>query len=85
MSLEDDIRKYLPGFEPFEFEGENHIVTIHQLLSHTAGFGYGGGIKSWVDIRYLLANPLSRSNTLTDLVDDLSGIDLKFHPGSRFE
>ncbi len=85
VSLEDDIRKYLPGFEPFEFEGENHIVTIHQLLSHTAGFGYGGGIKSWVDIRYLLANPLSRSNTLTDLVDDLSGIDLKFPPGSRFE
>ena len=85
VSLEDDIRKYLPGFEPFEFEGENHIVTIHQLLSHTAGFGYGGGIKSWVDIRYLLANPLSRSTTLTDLVDDLSGIDLKFPPGSRFE
>lgn len=85
VSLTDDIREYLPDFEPFEFEGEKQIITVHQLLSHTAGFGYGGGLKSWVDIRYLLANPLSRSNTLTDLVDDISGIDLKFTPGSKFE
>lgn len=85
IALEDDIRKYLPNFEPFEFEGEQQIVTVHQLLSHTAGFGYGGGLKSWVDIRYLLANPLSRNNNLNDLVDDLSGIDLKFIPGSKFE
>tara|TARA_R110001592_G_scaffold349774_1_gene645354 strand:- start:5512 stop:6621 length:1110 start_codon:yes stop_codon:yes gene_type:complete len=85
VSLADDIRQYLHGFEPFEFEGKKQVVTIHQLLSHTAGFGYGGGIKSWVDIRYLLVNPLSRSNTLTDLVDDLSGIDLKFPSGSKFE
>ena len=83
--LTDDIRTYLPDFEPFEFEGEPQIVTVHQLLSHTAGFGYGGGIKNWVDIRYLLANPLSRGNNLTDLVDDISGIDLKFTPGSKFE
>jgi len=37
-----------------------------------------------VSIRYLLANPLSRSNTLEDLVDDLSGIDLRFQPGDQF-
>jgi CubicO group peptidase (beta-lactamase class C family) len=85
ISLTDDIRQYLPNIEPFEFEGKKQIVTVHQLLSHTAGFGYGGGIKSWVDIRYLLANPLSRSNTLTDLVDDISGIDLKYRPSSKFE
>jgi len=85
VSLQADIRTYLPSFEPFEFDGEPQIVTVHQLLSHTAGFGYGGGLKSWVDIRYLLANPLSRNNNLTDLVDDLSGIDLKFTPGSKFE
>jgi len=85
VSLQADIRTYLPRFEPFEFDGEPQIVTVHQLLSHTAGFGYGGGLKNWVDIRYLLANPLSRNNNLTDLVDDLSGIDLKFTPGSKFE
>jgi len=85
IKLTDDIRKYLPNFEPFEFEGEQQTITVHQLLSHTAGFGYGGGIKNWIDIRYLFANPLSRSNNLNDLVDDLSGIDLKFTPGSKFE
>lgn len=85
VSLTDDIRKFLPNVKPFEVNGEEHVVTIHHLLSHTAGFGYGGGIKNWIDIRYLLANPLSRSNTLDDMIDDLSGIDLKFAPGEKFE
>lgn len=85
ISLDDDIRKYLPGFEPFEVNGEKQIVTVHHLLTHTAGFGYGGGIKNWIDIRYLIANPLSRNNTNEEMVEDLSGIDLKFKPGEKFE
>lgn len=85
VKLDEDIRTYLPEFEPFEYDGEPQIVTVHQLLTHTAGFGYGGGLNNWVDIRYLFANPLSRSNTLHDMVDDLSGIELKFKPGERFE
>lgn len=85
VDINADIRTYLPAFEPFEVDGETQVVTVHHLLSHTAGFGYGGGIKNWIDIRYLIANPLSRNNSLTDLVDDLSGIDLKFKPGDKFE
>ena len=85
VGLKDDIRKYLPEFKPFEHDGQQQIITIHQLLSHTAGFGYGGGTKNWIDIRYLLANPLSRNNSMQDMVNDLSGIDLKFVPGRKFE
>ncbi|MBN7796945.1 serine hydrolase domain-containing protein [Parahaliea mediterranea] len=85
VTLDADIRSYLPDFEVFEFNGKQQVITVHQLLTHTAGFGYGGGLKNWVDIRYLLANPLSRDNTLAELVDDVSGIDLKFAPGSKFE
>lgn len=84
VSLDDDIRKHLPEFAPFEHDGKPQVISIHQLLSHTAGFGYGGGLKNWIDIRYLLANPLSRRNTLRALVDDLSGIELKFVPGRKF-
>lgn len=85
VALKDDIRKYLPELKPFEYNGKQQVITIHQLLSHTAGFGYGGGIKSWIDIQYLLANPLSRNNSLREMVDDISGIELKFVPGSKFE
>lgn len=85
IALDDDIRKYLPAFKPFEYNDKAHVVTVHQLLSHTAGMGYGGGFGSWTDFRYLIANPLSRSNTLSDLVDDISGIDLYFPPGEKFQ
>ncbi len=85
VKLDEDIRTYLPQFAPFEVDGKEHIVTVHHLLSHTAGFGYGGGLSNWVDIQYLLANPLSRNNSLQELVGDLSGIDLKFAPGEKFE
>lgn len=85
VNLNEDIRTYLPQFDTFEFDGQQRTVTVHHLLAHTAGFGYGGGLKSWVDFRYLIANPLSRNNTLKDMIDDLSGIDLKFTSGERFE
>jgi len=85
LSLEDDIREYLPNFEPFEFKGKEQTVTVHHLLAHTSGMGYGGGLSNWSDFRYLIANPLSRSNSLEDLVDDISGIDLKFAPGEKWE
>ncbi len=85
LSLDDDIRQYLSQFEPFEFDGKAQVVTVHHLLSHTAGFGYGGGFSTWADFRYLIANPLSQSNTLEDLIDDISGIDLKFPPGEKWQ
>lgn len=85
VSLDDDIRAFLPQFEPFVVDGKPQVVAVHHLLTHTAGFGYGGGLKNWIDIRYLLANPLSRSNTLDEMVDDIASIDLKFSPGEKFE
>ena len=88
ISLDDDIRQHLPAFKPFRVVGDHqgtpHTVTVRQLLTHTAGFGYGGGCRSWAGLRYLIANPLSRNNTLQEMVDDLSGIDLFFPPGSRW-
>lgn len=85
IALDDDIREHLPAFDPFEFDGQEFTVTVHHLLSHTGGFGYGGGFRSWAEIRYLIANPLSRSNTLNDMIDDVSGIDLMYAPGQQWQ
>jgi len=85
VSLQDDIRKFLPNFDPFEINGQEYKVTVHHLLTHTAGMGYGGGFKNWEDFRYLISHPLSRNNTLEELVDDISGIDLKYVPGNQWQ
>lgn len=84
LELDDDIRRYLPALDPFEFDGQEYTVTVRHLLSHTAGLGYGGGFRSWTQFRYLIANPLSKRNKLDDLIDDISGIDLLYVPGQRW-
>ena len=54
LSLEDPVSKYLPGFEhlqvitrfnaqdgTYETRPAKHVMTVHHLLTHTAGIGYG--------------------------------------------
>ncbi|MCO7223371.1 serine hydrolase [Pleionea sp. CnH1-48] len=84
IKLDEDIRTYLPDFEPFEFDGKEHTITVHQLLSHTAGLGYFGGFSNWVDFMYLLLDPNDRDNTTDGLISDVSGIGLKHKPGAQW-
>ncbi|MBT9385299.1 beta-lactamase family protein [Pseudooceanicola sp. CBS1P-1] len=41
LSLEDPVTKYLPDFKPALADGSTPPILISQLLSHTAGLGYG--------------------------------------------
>jgi len=40
MQLDDPITRWLPGFEPRLADGSAPVITIHQLLTHTAGLTY---------------------------------------------
>lgn len=84
VRLDDDIRKYLPEMEPFEYKGEIVKITVHQLLSHTAGLGYFPGFSSWNDFLYFILDPNDRDNTTDELISDVSGIELKHKPGSQW-
>jgi CubicO group peptidase (beta-lactamase class C family) len=41
IALTDSITKYLPGFSPTLPDGETPAITLHHLLTHTAGLSYG--------------------------------------------
>lgn len=40
LSLDDAVTTYLPGFRPRLADGREPVITLHHLLTHTAGFGY---------------------------------------------
>ncbi len=84
VHLDADIREYLPALEPFEFADEEVTITVHQLLSHTAGLGYFGGFTSWNDFLYLVLAPNDRDNTTDEMISDVSGIELKHKPGAQW-
>jgi CubicO group peptidase (beta-lactamase class C family) len=86
IKLEDPVTTYLPDFKPKLADGTTPIITIRQLLTHTAGLTYG-----------LAEGPSHPYHTLgvSDGID-LSGISLDenvrriglaplaFPPGSRW-
>lgn len=41
LSLNDPVSKYLPDFHPALADGNTPEITIAQLMTHTAGLGYG--------------------------------------------
>ena len=44
LSLDDRVDKWLPEFQPRLAAGAAAPITVHQLLTHTAGLGYGCGV-----------------------------------------
>lgn len=79
LSLETPVHHVLPRFpaEP--------AVTMQHLLTHTAGYAYGGSFSSWAGLRYLLANPMDQEGkTLTASMDVLASLPLLHAPGAAW-
>tara|TARA_R110002126_G_C10490551_1_gene503850 strand:+ start:25762 stop:27876 length:2115 start_codon:yes stop_codon:yes gene_type:complete len=77
LSLEDDIRKYLPTFYPKVKEK----IKIRHLLNHTSG------IRDFYDLMSIQQNPWWRKEGLDnkDVLELLERQqDLAFNPGSRY-
>ena len=58
-------------------------VTIRDLTRHTSGFA-GGAADPGVGPMFAAADPLNRSNTLTQMAERLGKVPLLFHPGERW-
>ncbi|MEO1256900.1 MAG: serine hydrolase domain-containing protein, partial [Bacteroidota bacterium] len=62
----------------------DHPISIQQVMTHTAGFSYGGEF-SWTGLQYWWYDPLEKSDDLDELMDRLSGLPLNYKPGEGWE
>jgi CubicO group peptidase (beta-lactamase class C family) len=91
----DPISKYIPEFAHLKvFKGVDaagntvvedpvHAPTMHDLMTHTAGFTYGFFGNSAVDKMYQSA-ALFQSKSLQEMIDKLAKIPLLYQPGTRW-
>ena len=81
IGLEDPISKYIPEFKGIQVAGKNgnhpahREPTVHDLLHHTSGLGYGWGTTS-VDKAYQAARILNRNVDLRTMCAALGKIPL---------
>ena len=91
----DPIAKYIPEFAHLKvFKGLDaagnmiveepvHPPTMHELLTHSAGFTYGFFGSSPVDEEYQKAEVM-QSKSLQEMIDKLAKLPLLYQPGSRW-
>ena len=88
VSLDDPVSRHLPAFADVEVYAEGELVsprrpiTVADLLGHTSGLTYGLFGRTQVDSLYREANVFS--GDLANLVEEVAGLPLLGHPGSRW-
>lgn len=86
LQLDDPVTKWLPYFTPATADGKTPVITIKQLLSHTAGLDY-----RWAQPEkgpYELADVSDGLDisgiTLEENLKRLASVPLKFEPGTSW-
>ncbi len=93
--LDDPVTRYVPEFKnlrvvksinadgSLELEDMNRPPTMREVMSHTAGFGYGLGDRHPVDIMYREKEVLGATG-LQQMIDRTAEIPLMFQPGTSW-
>jgi CubicO group peptidase (beta-lactamase class C family) len=93
--LDDPITRYVPEFRTLRVmtgrapdgrlltEDVKRPATMRELMSHTAGFGYGLGDQHPVDKLYREKGVLS-ANGLADMIKRTAEIPLMYQPGTQW-
>lgn len=89
LQLSDPIAKFLPELAELEVLEEDgsrvaaQPITVHHVLTHTAGFSYGFLPRDPVDVLYRESN-WSESENIDEFIERLATLPLKFQPGTRW-
>lgn len=88
FQLSDPISKWVPELAELSvmtsdgsMEPAQSVITMHQLLTHTAGFSYGFVPEDPVDVLYRESDIL-RSKSPSEFLGKLAELPLKFQPGA---
>lgn len=88
LNLDDPVTKYLPNFRPKLADGTTPTITIHQLLTHTAGLNYGFFEKS-KDDPYHKANVSDGLNqpglSMDENLKRMTHTPLLYQPGTSWQ
>lgn len=91
--LDDPLTKFIPEFKNLKVmtgvDSNGNLLTapatrpptIRELMSHSAGFGYGLFPVDPIEKQFQEAAPL-RSKSLKEMIDKIAAIPLRFEPGS---
>lgn len=92
--LDDPVTRYVPEFKNLKVmvsadkdgkitavEDMKRPPTMREIMSHTAGFGYGLGDKHPVDKLYREKKVLS-ATSMHDMIERTAGIPLMYQPGT---
>jgi CubicO group peptidase (beta-lactamase class C family) len=87
LALDQPVSRWLPDFHPQLAGGDAPVITLHQLLNHTAGLSYP--FKEPADAPYHrdgVADGIGHSGdlTLAENVRRIAGAPLSFAPGSAW-
>jgi len=93
--LEDPVKKFIPELANLKvfggldkngqpiLEDMKHEPTMRELVTHTAGFGYGLANDNYVDQQFQ-AQKIFASNGLPELASKVATIPLRYQPGTRW-
>ncbi len=88
--LDDPITKFIPEFADLKVLGADgkledmvHPPTMRELMTHTAGFGYGLRTGNPVDDAFRTKGVL-RANGLKDMIGRIATIPLLYQPGTKW-
>lgn len=88
--LSDPVSKFVPELKNLKVMGEDgemkparQTMTMHHLLTHTAGFSYGFNPSNPVDKAYRDAD-IWASRDLDHFAEKLAELPLMFEPGARW-
>lgn len=86
IKLDDPVTKWIPDFRPKLADGTTPTITIHELLTHTAGLDYGflepaDGPYHQAKVSDGLANP---GLSITENLKRLGSAPLLYKPGTSW-
>ncbi|WP_428409259.1 serine hydrolase domain-containing protein [Hyphococcus sp.] len=99
VALSDPVERFIPAYAnpqvavsknrqkdgSFETRPAKRSITIHDLLTHTAGIGYVFSMESDLDKAYLEANLLLTEGDLGERIDQIAALPLLTEPGEKWE